>query len=280
MMIHQRRRGTSALAVVERGAGLPILCLHGHPGSAASMGVFTDHLCRHFRTIAPDLRGYGQSRTQRPFAMTDHLTDLEGLLAQQTEPSLILGWSLGGILALELALRVPDRVRGLVLIAAAARPRGNLPAITRADQVYTAIASLLNLLKPGWRWNIKTLGARSLYRYLLQRHTPQAYRYLAQVGTPAYLRTSRFATQALNAALRQGYDRQSDLHRITCPCLVMAASHDRHITAASSQAMAQALPQATWHLYEHTAHLFPWEIPDQVLADLDRWLIQHQFRDV
>lgn len=271
------RRSAKPLVVEERGEGLPILCLHGHPGSAASMGVFTDHLCQRFRTIAPDLRGYGRSQTRQPFAMTDHLSDLEGLLTQQAEPCLVLGWSLGGILALELALRVPDRVRGLILIATAARPRSSHPAITQADQIYTALASLLNFLRPGWRWNIETLGKRSLYRYLLQRHTPQAYRYLAQVGTPAYLRTSRFATQALKAALRQGYDRQPDLPQITCPCLVMAASHDRHITAASSQATAQALPQATWHLYDHTAHLFPWEIPDQVLADLDRWLVQWEF---
>jgi len=267
-----------SLAVAEAGAGPPILCLHGHPGSAASMGVFTTHLCQHFRTIAPDLRGYGHSQTRHPFAMTDHLLDLEELLTQQAEPCLVLGWSLGGILALELALRVPDRVRGLILIATAARPRGSHPAVTVADQIYTAIASVLNLLKPGWAWNINTFGQRSLYRYLLQQHTPQAYRYLAQVGTPAYLRTSRLATQALNTALRQGYDRQPDLAQIHCPCLVMAASHDRHITAASSQATAQALPHATWQLYDHTAHLFPWEIPDRVLADLDRWLIQHQFR--
>lgn len=266
------------LAVVTHGAGPPILCLHGHPGSAASMGVFTHHLGQHFRTIAPDLRGYGRSQTGQPFAMTDHLADLEALLAQQGEASLVLGWSLGGILALELALRVPDRVRGVILIASAARPQGNHPAVTAADQVYTAIASLLNLLKPGWQWNIATFGQRSLYRYLLRQQTPQAYRYLAHVGTPAYLRTSRFATQALQAALRQGYDRQADLTRITCPCLVMAARHDRHITAAASHATAQALPQATWHLYEDAAHLFPWEIPDRVLADLDRWLIQHQFR--
>ncbi|NJL22591.1 MAG: alpha/beta fold hydrolase, partial [Leptolyngbyaceae cyanobacterium SM1_3_5] len=93
------------LNVQIQGSGYSILCLHGHPGSAASMSVFTEHLSQRFQTIAPDLRGYGRSQTSEPFTMQDHLIDLEALLDRlNTERTLILGWSLGGILAMELAL--------------------------------------------------------------------------------------------------------------------------------------------------------------------------------
>ncbi|MEM1311574.1 MAG: alpha/beta fold hydrolase, partial [Cyanobacteria bacterium P01_H01_bin.153] len=51
------------LQVEKQGAGYPILCLHGHPGSGRCMNVFTEHLSQRFTTIAPDLRGYGDSRT-------------------------------------------------------------------------------------------------------------------------------------------------------------------------------------------------------------------------
>ena len=44
-----------------KGQGQPILCLHGHPGSAASMSVFTNYLSQQYQTITPDLRGYGKS---------------------------------------------------------------------------------------------------------------------------------------------------------------------------------------------------------------------------
>jgi proline iminopeptidase len=237
------------------------------------MSVFTQHLSQRFQTLAPDLRGYGSSRTQQKFNMTDHLIDLEALLDRyQVNRCLVLGWSLGGILAMEMALRLPERVSGLILIATAARPRGSHPPISWEDNLYTGIASILNRLQPGWQWNIETFGKRSLYRYLIQQHTPIAYQYLALDAMSAYLQTSSAATDALNTALRAGYNRLSDLEQIQCPCLVLAGADDRHITAESSRETAQHLPNCQWQCYASTAHLFPWEIPAQVLGDIDRWL--------
>lgn len=264
---------TIPLTVSIQGQGFPILCLHGHPGRGSSSSVFTDHLAQRFQTFAPDLRGYGKSQVHEPFAMTDHLLDLEALLDRyQLSRCLILGWSLGGILALELALKFPDRVSGLILVATAARPWGNHPPISWQDNLFTGIASLINSVKPGWAWNIDLFGKRSLYRYLVQQQTPATYRYLAQEAMPAYLQTSRQATRALSQALKQGYSRLSDLDQIQVPCLVLAGAGDRHITAQSSQETASRLPRANWICYENTAHLFPWEIPQRVLADIDAWI--------
>lgn len=262
-----------ALAYSERGKGYPILGLHGHPGSDRCLSVFSESLSQHYRVLTPDLRGYGRSRARGPFAMHDHLDDLEHLLDRLAiERCLLLGWSLGGILALELIWRNPQRYSGSILVASAARPRSTHPPVTWQDLAGTGIAGIVNWLRPGWQWNIDTFGRRSLFRYLLGQQTPLPYRYLAAAGVPAYLQTTRPAQRALSSALRQGYDRTADLARIHLPCLVLAGERDRHISPESSRETARHLPDSCWICYPDTAHLFPWEIPDRVLSDIESWL--------
>lgn len=258
--------------------GYPALCLHGHPGSGAAMSVFTNALAATgFRTYAPDLRGYGHSKSAHPFEMTQHLDDLEALLARYgIEECLVLGWSLGGILAMELALRRPDAVTGLVLIGTAARPRGSHPPISLTDNVLTGVAGLVNYAAPGWDGAI-ALGKQSLLRYLVCNHTPEAYSYIAKEGTAAALRTSNHATKALNKEIQAGYDRLQDLEKLQIPALMLCGECDRHITAKSSLETARALPNCESRCYPNTAHLFPWEISDQMSADIQEWLSRQKF---
>ena len=280
-MMNSRYSNTASSAVDlnvhVQGQGFPILCLHGHPGSGSSLCVFTNHLSKRFQTLAPDLRGYGKSRFDGNFDMRDHLIDLEALLDRfRIKKCLILGWSLGGILGMELALQLPQRVTGLILVATAARPRGNHPPITWQDNLYTGVAGLLSYIKPDWQWNIETFGKRSLFRYLIQQHTSTAYRYIAKDAVSAYLQTSAPATRALYSAIGAGYNRLTELEKIQCPCLVLAGACDRHITADASLETSRYLKDCQLHCYPNTAHLFPWEIPNQVLSDIDHWLEKNQ----
>lgn len=256
-----------------KGQGYPILCLHGHPGSSASMSVFTNYLSQKYLTIAPDLRGYGKSKYQQDFVMEDHLEDLETLLDKHNiDRCLLLGWSLGGIIAMELALAMPDRFSGMILVATAAHPLSERTSNTWADQLFTGIGGMINLIKPGWQWNIDTFGKRSLFRFLIENHTSESYNYLAKEGTPAYFKTSKAATNALFNAIRQGYNRLDDLHKIDFPCLMLSGECDRNITAYASQKTAQHLPNCEYINYPQVAHLFPWEIPNKVLQDIQQWL--------
>ena len=265
------------LSVELRGQGMPVLCVHGHPGTGRCMAVFTDYLSPYFQTIAPDLRGYGRSRTTQPFAMEQHLDDLSTLLERLDQPCLLLGWSLGGILAMELALCHPEKIAGIILVGTAARPVGRHPAITWQDNLLTGLAGIINWVIPGWPWNIATLGQRSLFRHLISQHSVQAYRYIAQAGTPAFLQTSKFANRALMTALRQGYNRLGELHQSQQPCLMLAAANDVHITPESSQETAATLPNCEWRLYDNVAHLMPWEIGPRLCHDIGDWLEKHGF---
>ena len=261
------------LNVITQGQGKPILCLHGHPGSSKTMSVFTDVLSQQYQTIAPDLRGYGKTPAGGNFRMEDHLEDLQELLDEyQIEDCLLLGWSLGGILALELALQNPHRFNGLIMVASAAYPRSSHPAISTKDLIYTGISGIINYVKPGWLWNINNLANKSLFRYLIAQHNTTAYQYLGKQGVTAYLQTSSAANDALSNAIKNGYNRLPDLAKIQIPCLVLAGERDRHITAQSSAETARYLPHCQYVCYPNTAHLFPWEIPHRVIEDIQRWL--------
>jgi pimeloyl-ACP methyl ester carboxylesterase len=240
------------------------------------MGVFCKALSPHYQILAPDLRGYGASQVRHDYRLEDHLDDLIELLdTQHIDRCIVLGWSLGGILGMELALRYPRRITGLILIATAARPVGNHPPVTWLDNLNTGIASLLNLIVPGNPWVIQSFGQRSLYRYLLQQHTAYAYQRLAKEGFWAYVATSAQANRALNSALTQRYNRLDALSALQCPSLVLCGAEDRHITAQASLETADHIPQAEHHCYPNTAHLLPWEIPDLLLNDIGTWLKAH-----
>ena len=282
---------------------LKVLCLHGHPGNSEAMQMFVQHFQdRGLSAIAPDLRGYGNCKALSDFTMLDHIQDLWDLLLsdRESEPPnteyLILGWSLGGILAIELAIKAFDlqnspslekiipRLAGLILIATAAKPRSSLPKIAWWEYVNLAIAvslhlvlskvSAKNLTSP--HWHIDLFGKRSLIKYLIQQHTSIAYDRISTIGAKAYLQTSRYAQGALIQALRQGYDRTPDLVKIQVPCLVIAAEQDRHITSDSTAETAKSLPNCEFICYPNTAHLLPWEIGDRLLADIDTWCNKNQ----
>ncbi|NMF60779.1 alpha/beta fold hydrolase [Pseudanabaena yagii] len=281
---------------------LKVLCLHGHPGNSEAMQTFVSYFReRGLEMIAPDLRGYGSNQVQAGFTMSAHIEDLWNLLMRdqadledgKSTEYLILGWSLGGILAIELALqnlannldpRTKPKIVGLILIATAAKPRSSLPKIAWWEYTNLVTAVILHLalsqvfskrsVKP--RWHIELFGKRSLIGYLIQQHTETAYDLIATTGAKAYLQTSRYAHRALMQALRQGYDRTQDLAKIQIPCLAIAAEQDRHITAASTAETAKLLPNCEFICYPQTAHLLPWEIGDRLLADIDAWIEKTQ----
>jgi esterase len=103
----------------ELGAGEPILCIHGTGSSAAFWVDATRELATHGRTIAYDRRGFARSERPEPFVtnVQQHTDDAAALIdALGAAPAIVIGRSYGGNVALDLALRYPDRVRALALL--------------------------------------------------------------------------------------------------------------------------------------------------------------------
>jgi esterase len=103
----------------EHGTGKPILCIHGTGSSAALWSDAAGELAKRGRTILYDRRGFSRSERPRPFVtnVTQHTDDAAALVdALAAGPALVIGRSQGGEIAVDLALRYPDRVRALALL--------------------------------------------------------------------------------------------------------------------------------------------------------------------
>ncbi len=108
--------------VRDEGEGEPLVLLHGFTGSSANWEGVTAVLAPHFRVIAIDLLGHG--RTDSPtdpthYRMEQAAADIIAILDElKADPAHLLGYSMGGRLALYLAIHYPDRFRSLVLESA------------------------------------------------------------------------------------------------------------------------------------------------------------------
>jgi pimeloyl-ACP methyl ester carboxylesterase len=135
--------------VVDQGQGAPIVMLHGFPDHGAAWRPLTDLLAPSFRTIAPDLRGYGES--SRPAADEDYridvlLDDIDGLLdALDLRRACLCGHDWGGVLAFAFAQRRPQRVAALVAINSA--PPDVLQAMIWHDPGQRAASQYISFLR-------------------------------------------------------------------------------------------------------------------------------------
>jgi pimeloyl-ACP methyl ester carboxylesterase len=104
----------------ERGSGEPILCIHGAGSSTLLWTDAIETLARLGRVIAYDRRGCSRSERPDPYERTsvaEHADDAAALLdALDAAPAVVIGRSYGGTVAMDLALRYPDRVRALVAL--------------------------------------------------------------------------------------------------------------------------------------------------------------------
>lgn len=109
--------GTAELYYREAGGGTPLLLIAGGTGDADSWFGSFDRLAERHRVIAYDRRGHTRSSGPPSSDLHQHAEDAARLLARlEATPATIVGWSMGGVIALDLAIGHPELVRSLVLI--------------------------------------------------------------------------------------------------------------------------------------------------------------------
>lgn len=117
------------LATRTWGAGPPpLVLLHGWIGSTADWELVAAGLADDRQVLAYDHRGHGQSPHTKDYTFAALVDDLEAWLDEQgLEAVDLVGHSMGGVVAMQFALRRPERVRSLVLVDTGAAPAGPMP---------------------------------------------------------------------------------------------------------------------------------------------------------
>ena len=119
-----------------------LLLLHGFTNTGASWDGVIAALPQRYRALAPDLRGHGSASDRRPVSLPGVLDDLR---AETDGPFTLAGYSMGGRIALHLALGLPDRVGRLILIGASpglADPRERAQRRAADDQLADEIEAM------------------------------------------------------------------------------------------------------------------------------------------
>ncbi len=115
------------LSWYEVGQGHPLVLLHGWSMSAAVFSELAEQLQQDFRLLIPDLPGHGLSSPAQEYSLSAIAADLaEWITAVEDQPVCLVGWSLGGMLAMELARKPAVKLERMVLI-------GTTPCFTMSD---------------------------------------------------------------------------------------------------------------------------------------------------
>jgi pimeloyl-ACP methyl ester carboxylesterase len=243
-------QGVRLFYVERAGAGEPIIFLHGHHGTHHAWDDLIGHLPPPHRALAFDLRGCGDSdRPLAGYAPADYAADLHHAAdALGIGHFTLVGYSLGGVAAVQAAMDQPNRISRLVLVAVGALdgipperlrpPQAPPPRETRRGGLLSMMARPLNearieqLLDDEETW------------------TPQA---------------SQGAIEALRL-LHLG-DRLGDLRM---PALV--AVGDRDALLEGNLSAAARLPDAGLQVYYRASHLLPMELPRELGSLIDEFV--------
>jgi pimeloyl-ACP methyl ester carboxylesterase len=252
------------------GEGEPVLLIMGLGMNATGWWRTVPVLAERFRVIAFDNRGVGRSpRTPGPYTVAQMADDAAGVLdAAGEETAHVYGISLGGMIAQQVALRYPDRVRSLVL--GATTPGG--------DHAVAASQDVQDFLRLRERLTAETAVWASVpINYAPATRRDHGDRIAADIAQRLRFPIERepYAAQ-LAAAL--GHDAGARLPEIHAPTLVVHGREDVLIPPGNAGILAERIAGAEARVYEGAAHLYFTDVPE-IEADVRDWISARSSRD-
>jgi pimeloyl-ACP methyl ester carboxylesterase len=245
----------SRMRYLAAGEGEPLLLLHGLGGAAANWLALAPLLLPGRRVLVPELPGHGGSEPLVAAPSLNAYADRIGLLLD--EPAAIVGHSLGGAIALRLAIRRPELVKALVLAGAAGISSGS----RRARYGLT----ITGLLKPGRKiapYRRRVARSAALKTLVFGRWGASDPPALPPQIAEAFLSGPARHTDTVSAAralVRD--DPRPDLDRVRCPVLLLWGARDNQLPVGDAFEYARRL-RASLRVIADCGHLLIGERPD------------------
>lgn len=234
-----------------------LVLLHGFTQTGRGWGEVIRHLSsERYRPIAPDLRGHGAAARRRPIDFPSCVQDVADLAG---EPFVLAGYSMGGRLALHVALAHPDRVARLVLISTTAGIEDPAERAWRqeTDAALAAWMKTCTMEDVADRWAGQPLFAGQ------PRRTAALARADRLRNDPVHLAA---ALRGLGTGIMAPL--WSRLGELSMPVTVLAGEHDAKF-AALARRLADQIADATLRLVPGAGHALPLEAPVAVAEAIE-----------
>lgn len=252
------------LAYDVRGAGPWLLLLMGLGGRAEDWSEpFTERLARSFRVLRVDNRGAGRSaKPDGPYSIellaADAVAVLDAVGAIQTH---VVGFSMGGMIAQELALLHGARVDRLVLLST---HEGGSAVVPPTEAAFAALRARGRDARAVVRGRVAAFAAPGW----ADAH-PQDVDELARIALEEPMPMSAFLSQAHAVAAS---DRAARVPTLPHPTLVMHGTRDALVPPANGERLARAIPGARLVMLPDVGHLPMWEAPDALATAIEDFL--------
>ena len=248
--------GETQLHYERAGNGEPLLLIQGMSGTHVSWGEpFRGALEESFDVIAFDNRGIGFSAPiDGPFTIAEMGQDTAQLLAAlELESAHVVGISMGGMIAQELALAQPERLRSLTLgCTYCGGPGSQLMPEENARKLMEGLASgdRDKAIRASYEVNLSPAFRAEESRYA-------AFHEMA-TRVPAAKQTIELQAQAIF-----GHDTSARLGEISVPTLIIHGAVDGVLPFPNGELIASLMPAARFEALEDVGHMFWWEQPER-----------------